>query len=138
VGERGAVESAIEMQDATLAPRIEVEAYAVADLDRRQNEAAIEEAAKCGRTDTALSAIDGQRKARRVLAGERQREASTLPDLKAERATSQIEAEADPIRYVAKGIGADTESERAIRWLLALMVLCCDPSTIAPTAAARN
>jgi hypothetical protein len=70
-------------------------------------------------------------KAHRVLAGERQREASTLPDLKAERATSQTEA--DPIRYVARGIGADTESERAIRWLLALMVLCCDPSAIAPT-----
>jgi hypothetical protein len=106
-----------------------------------QNETTIEEAAKCGRTDTALSAIDGQRKARRVLAGERQREASTLPDLKAERATSdangrQIEAKADPIRYVAKGIGADTESERATRWFLALMVLCCDPSAIAPTAAA--
>jgi hypothetical protein len=54
VGERGAVQSAIEMQDATIALRIEVEAYAVADLDRRQNEVTIEEAAKCGRADTAL------------------------------------------------------------------------------------
>ena len=33
-------------------------------------------------------------------------------------------------------IGADTDSERAIRWLIALMVLCCDPLAIALTAAA--
>jgi hypothetical protein len=37
---------------------------------------------------------------------------------------------------VAELIGADTDSERAIRWLLALMVLCCDPLAIALTAAA--
>jgi hypothetical protein len=131
VGERSAVQSAIEMQDVTLAPRIEVEAYAVADLDRRQIESTIEEAAKCGRIDAALSALDGQNKARRVFAGERQ------ADLEPERDTlgangRQIEAEAAPICYVAKGVGANTDSEWAIRWLLALMVLYCD----APTAAA--
>jgi hypothetical protein len=32
------------------------------------------------------------------------------------------------------GIGADPE--RAIRWLIALMVMCCDPLAIALTAAA--
>jgi hypothetical protein len=36
----------------------------------------------------------------------------------------QIETEASPIRYVAELIGADTDSERAIRWMIALMVLC--------------
>jgi hypothetical protein len=48
----------------------------------------------------------------------------------------RIEAEAAPIRYVAELVGADTDSERAIRWLIALMALCCDPLTIALTAAA--
>jgi hypothetical protein len=48
----------------------------------------------------------------------------------------QIETEAAPIRYVAELIGANTDSERAIRWLIALMVLCCDPLAIALTAAA--
>jgi hypothetical protein len=43
---------------------------------------------------------------------------------------------AAPIRYVAELVGADTDSERAIRWLIALMVLCCDPLAIALTAAA--
>jgi NAD(P)-dependent dehydrogenase (short-subunit alcohol dehydrogenase family) len=42
--------------------------------------------------------------------------------------------EAAPIRYVAELIGADTDSEEAIRWLIALMVLCCDPLAIALTA----
>ncbi len=48
----------------------------------------------------------------------------------------QAETEAAPIRYVAELIGANTDSERAIRWLTALMVLCCDPLAIALTAAA--
>jgi hypothetical protein len=48
----------------------------------------------------------------------------------------QIETESASIRYVAELVGADTDSERAIRWLIALMVLCCDPLAIALTAAA--
>jgi hypothetical protein len=61
--------------------------------------------------------------------------------LKAERASlaaqsRRIETEAAPIRYVAELVGADRDSERAIRWLIALMVLTCDPLAIALTAAA--
>jgi hypothetical protein len=47
----------------------------------------------------------------------------------------RIDTEAAPIRYVAELVGADTDSERAIRWLIALMVLTCDPLAIALTAA---
>jgi hypothetical protein len=49
----------------------------------------------------------------------------------------QIETEAAPIRYVAAifGVG-EADQETAIRWLIALMVLCCDPLAIALTAAA--
>jgi hypothetical protein len=143
VGDRGTAQSAVETQDATLAARIDVQAHAVADLDRRlgQIDSAIEEAARRGRTNTALSAIEGQRRARAALVDERKREGSALAALKAERASlaaqgRQIETEAAPIRYVAELIGADTDSERAIRWLIALIVLCCDPLAIALTAAA--
>src|SRR6202030_2310788 len=106
-----------------------------------QVDVTIEEAAKRGRTATALSAIEGQRKARAELAGQRQREGVALADLKAERAATaakgrQIETEAAPIRYVAELLGADADSERAIRWLILMMVLCCDPLAIALTAAA--
>jgi hypothetical protein len=48
----------------------------------------------------------------------------------------QIETDAAPIRYVAELVGADTDPEWAVRWLIALMVLCRDPLAIALTAAA--
>jgi hypothetical protein len=48
----------------------------------------------------------------------------------------QMETESASIRYVAELIGADTDSERAIRWLILMMVLCCDPLAIALAAAA--
>jgi hypothetical protein len=72
---------------------------------------------------------------------ERNQGAGTLAALKAERAAlgakgRQLETEAAPIRYVAELVGANTDSERAIRWLIALMVLTCDPLAIALTAAA--
>jgi hypothetical protein len=56
--------------------------------------------------------------------------------LKAERASvaakgRQAETEAAPIRHLAELVGAHTDSERAVRWLIALMVLCCDPLAIA-------
>jgi hypothetical protein len=51
----------------------------------------------------------------------------------------QAEIEAAPIRYVAELIGAASSdpdsSERAIRLLIALMILCCDPLAAALTAA---
>jgi hypothetical protein len=80
--------------------------------------------------------MEGQRKS---PCGARQRH--SLASLKAERASlaaqsRRIETEAAPIRYVAELVGADTDSERAIRWLIALMVLTCDPLAIALTAAA--
>jgi hypothetical protein len=61
------------MQDAALAVRVEVAAHAVADLDRRlaQIDSTIEEAAKRGRTTTALTAIEALRKTREVLAAQR-------------------------------------------------------------------
>jgi hypothetical protein len=61
--------------------------------------------------------------------------------LKTERASvaakgRAVESEAAPIRYVAELIGTDTDSDRVIRWLILMMVLCCDPLAIALTAAA--
>jgi len=62
VGDHGAAQSAVETQEASLAARIEVAAHNVADLDRRLNQldTAIEEAAKRGKTNAALAAIEGQ------------------------------------------------------------------------------
>jgi hypothetical protein len=80
VGERGAAESALAVHRESLDSRIAVQQHNVADLDRRlgQIDSAIEEAAKRGRTNAALSAIEGQRKARAGLVDERRREADAL------------------------------------------------------------
>jgi hypothetical protein len=40
-----------------------------------------------------------------------------------------------PLRFAAELLGIGADSERAIRWLIALMVLCCDPLALALTAA---
>jgi hypothetical protein len=39
----------------------------------------------------------------------------------------KAETEAAPVRYFAELVSVGTESERAIQWLIALMVLACDP-----------
>jgi uncharacterized coiled-coil protein SlyX len=143
VGDRGAATSRIEEQTADLEAKISVQAHTVADLDRRlaQIDTAVEKATEKGRTTAAMKLADDQRKARAGLVDERKREAGTLAALQAERASvaangRRIETEAAPIRYVAELLGVDTDSEKAIRWLIALMVLCCDPLAIALTAAA--
>jgi hypothetical protein len=47
----------------------------------------------------------------------------------------QAETEAAPIVYVAAMLGFGTDSERAIRWLIAVIGLCRDPLAITLTAA---
>jgi hypothetical protein len=142
VGDRGAARGVIEVQGATLDARIEVAGQAVTDLDRRlgQIDLAIETAAKRGRTKTALIAFSDQKTVRAALSGERQRAAEGLAELKAQRASvvargRQADAEAAPIRFVAELLGMGGDDERAIRWLILLMVACCDPLAIALTAA---
>jgi hypothetical protein len=86
-----------------------VQAHTVADLDRRvsQIDSAIEEAPRRGKTNAALSAMEGQRRARTGLVNERKREAGTLwwpyrPNaLQWPLKGWQIETESAPIRYVA-------------------------------------
>jgi hypothetical protein len=81
VGERGAAGAAIETQDAEIAARIEVAAGKVADLDKQiaqiDGAVAVAAATQRGKTNTALSAMEGQRKARAALAGERERAAAS-------------------------------------------------------------
>jgi hypothetical protein len=79
------------------------------------------------KTKTALSAIEGQLKARAGLASGRNEAAGVSLSTESRR----IETEAAPIRYVAELLGTDTNGERAIRSLNALMLLCCDPLAIA-------
>jgi hypothetical protein len=142
VGLRGEATSAVDVQASTIDARIEVQAHTVADLDARiaQIDAAIAEATKRGKTTSAMAIVEAQRHSRAGLVAERQREASTWATLRAERATvvakgKAVETEAAPIQYVAAIFGV-TDPEEAIRWLVLLMTLCCDPIAISLTAAA--
>jgi hypothetical protein len=77
----------------------------------------------------ALLAMEAQRRARAALAGDRNEAARLLARA---RPPARDRDRAHPL--LAELLGADTDSERAIRWLIALMVLCCDPLAIALTA----
>jgi hypothetical protein len=142
-GDRMTATSAIETEVSALAAKTEVQTQTVADLDRRvgQIDGAIAEMVKRGRTSGALEAIGAQRKLREALVGQRRHEAETLATLKSEAGaiaarSRQIEVEAAPIMYVAQLMGATTE--QAIRLLILLMVLTCDPLALALTAAASR
>ncbi len=143
VGERAAAASTVQTQGADVDARIEVAASRVADLDKRiaTIDNAVTAATQRGKTQTAMATMESQKTARAALAGEREKAAGALASLKAERAGvaaqgRQAETEAAPIVYVAEMLGVGGDSERAIRWLIAMMVLCCDPLAIALTAAA--
>jgi hypothetical protein len=142
-GDRVTATSAVETEAATLAAKTEVQAQTVADIDRRvaQIDAAIAEMTRRGRAAGALDAIAQQRKQREALVGQRRQEADKLAALKGDAAavaarTHRIEIEAAPIMYVAQMMGASTE--QAIRMLILLMVLTCDPLAVALTAAASR
>src|SRR5215472_6074760 len=142
-GDRFAATSAVETEASALAARTEVQTQTVADLDRRigQIDTAISEMVRRGRTAGALEAIGAQRKVREALVSQRRHEAEALADLKSEAGAvaargRRIEVEAAPIVYVAQLMGGTTE--QAIRLLILLMVLTCDPLALALTAAASR
>jgi hypothetical protein len=58
-----------------------------------------------------------------------------MAGLKAERASLAAQSRRIETEAAAILVGADTDSERAIRYLIALMILCCDPLAIALTVA---
>jgi hypothetical protein len=144
VGERGAAAVSLDIQTARIEARIDEQAHRVGDLDARvsQTDTAIAEATRRGRTTGAISIMEAQRRTRAGLVEERNREASSLAALKAERASlaakgRQAETQAAPIRYVAAVLGVQ-DNETVVRWLILMMVLTCDPLAIALTAAASG
>jgi hypothetical protein len=84
-----------------------------------------------------MSIMDAQRRSRTGLASGRVEVAQSgqaRPSASVAAAARQVEVEAAPICYVAELLGTDINSERAIRWLIALTVLCCNPLALALTA----
>ena len=136
---RSGVTERIEALDA----RVKAQSAAVADLDSRiaQIDRAVDESTRLGRVTRAINIATQQRAMRDGLDTQRQAATATLVGLQAQRAAltgerSRIEASAGPIQYLAMMAGVS--SEVAVRWLILLMVLCCDPAAIALTVAAAG
>ncbi|UPJ47334.1 hypothetical protein IVB30_29215 [Bradyrhizobium sp. 200] len=126
-----------------LEARVTAQTAAVADLDSRiaQIDRAVDESTRRGRVTRAINIATQQRVMRDGLDTQRQAATATLVGLQAQRAAlagerSRIEASAGPIQYLAMMVGAAPEV--AVRWLILLMVLCCDPAAIALTVAAAS
>ena len=135
--------SSVAERTETLDARVTAQSAAVADLDSRvaQIDRAVDESTRRGRVTRAVSIATQQRATRDGLDTQRQAATATLVGLQAQRAALvgerfRIEASAGPIQYLAMMVGAAPEA--AVRWLILLMVLCCDPAAIALTVAATG
>ena len=136
---RSGVTERIEALDA----RVKAQSAVVADLDGRiaQIDRAVDESTRLGRVTRAINIATQQRVTRDALDVQRQAATATLVGLQAQRAAlagerSRIEASTGPIQYLAMMAGVSPEV--AVRWLILLMVLCCDPAAIALTVAAAG
>ena len=136
---RSGVTERIEALDARMVAQTAV----VADLTGRiaQIDRAVDESTKRGRVTRALNIVTQERMTRDGLDTQRQAATATLVGLQGQRAAlagerSRIEASTGPIQYLAMMVGAAPEA--AVRWLILLMVLCCDPAAIALTVAAAS
>jgi hypothetical protein len=134
---RSGVTERIEALDA----RVTAQTALVADLASRiaQIDRAVDESTRRGRVTRAINIATQERATRDGLDTQRQAATATLVGLQTQRAAlagerSLIEASAGPIQYLAMMVGAAPEA--AVRWLILLMVLCCDPAAIALTVAA--
>jgi hypothetical protein len=142
VGDRAVTAATRTMQATDLDTRIEIAAGKLADLDRRiaAIDGIVAGAAQRGRANTAQAAMADQRKARAALVVDRQQAAEALAALRVDRGGVEARAaiaasEAMPLRFVAELLGMDTDSERAIRWMIVLLVLCLDPMALCLCAA---
>jgi hypothetical protein len=136
---RSSVAERIEALDA----RVTAQSATVADLDSRvaQIDRAVDESTRRGRVTRAINIATQERVTRDGLDTRRQAATATLVGLQTQRAALvgerfRIEASAGPIQYLAMMVSAAPEA--AVRWLILLMVLCCDPAAIALTVAATS
>jgi uncharacterized coiled-coil protein SlyX len=143
VGVAASARSSVAERIETLDARVTAQSATVADLDRRvaQIDKAVDESTRRGRVTRAITIAMQQRVTRDGLDTQRQAATATLVGLQMQRAALvgerfRVDASAGPIQYLAMMAGA--EPEAAVRWLILLMVLCCDPAAIALTVAATS
>jgi len=132
---------AVAGRAADVEARLVVQGGVVADLDHRiaQIDMAVEEAARRGRSVSAMSLAADQHRNRAGLVAVRQREATALAALQVEKSgidgeRKTIEADLGPVRYLAQLIGAHDEG--VMRWFILAVALLLDPAAAALLLAA--
>lgn len=140
VGVAATARAGVSERMAVIDARLTSQSATIADLDYRisQIDTAVDESTRRGRIVGAMNLAERQRSTRDGLSAQREAARATLIELQKQRAglaaeTAHVEAATGPIRYLSVMIGTDPET--AVRWLILLMVLCCDPAAIALTIA---
>jgi hypothetical protein len=122
---------------------VSLQAGVVADIDRRiaQIDGAVEKAVAKGRTASAMSLADQQRKVRGELVAQRAAAAKDLAGLQVEKAEAEgdrriVEADLGPVRYLAALLGATDEN--VMRWFILVVALLLDPAAVLLLLAATH
>jgi hypothetical protein len=136
--------AAFAERDADQGAKLEVASSRLSDIDRRINliDGASEGAAKRGRSNSALRAIEQQKRQRAALVSERNGAAQEVANFKAGRTGmsarhQEDEAAATPVRYAAALfedfglVKPGTDPEKLMRWLSFLLLLSGDPLALA-------
>jgi len=128
-------ERAIDDRAAKVEADVAAQASVIADLDRRIGalDAIVGQATARGRTKSAMQLVADQRDQRAALAAERLTAARDLAGVKVLRAEvdgerRQMEADLDPLRYLAQLLGAG--DERIMRWFILAVALLLDPAAV--------
>lgn len=125
-----------------IAQRVQV----IADIERRlaQIDSTVEQAANRGRSNTAVSLADRQRRERAVLVSDRNEQGAGLVSMRIEKATvdaqrKRQEAEIGPVRYLAQLIqGESADLEHAVRLMILALVVVFDPLAVLLLLAANS
>ena len=128
--------------------KISVEDQAIKDLDIQitQIDNAISSMTQKGQAKSSLRAAEQQRKTREELTKKKSEHLQTISDLKTEKVklegeVKKLEAEVGPLKYIAELIyeNADTNQlEKAVRWVIILIILVFDPLAVLLLIAANN
>jgi hypothetical protein len=136
-------DATVEAREAQVQAKLDVQAGVVADLEKRigQIDAAVMTATLKGRTRGAMQIADDQKRNRADLVRERQREADTLAEMKAQAAGLSAQrrvaaAELGPVRYLAALLGAGDRD--VLRWFILVVAMLLDPAAVLLLLAAAS
>jgi hypothetical protein len=143
IGHAVADDVAVAGRAADIDARLEISRQAVADLDRRiaQIDLAVETATRKGRTGSAMTLADQQRKFRSDLVAQRTTEAKALAGLQVQKASIEgdrkvAEADLGPVRYLATLLGAGDQD--VLQWFILIVALLLDPAAVLLLLAASS